>query len=108
MRALIGLFSIGGLLCLNNHSTQFMFSDRDPPIFRATMSKERFQYLTLKLKGRQTIKLIVLLLIWNFLSTSTKCPFSDYFSHYTGCVTKYVSSKYASQVWLFIPKYKCY
>ena len=56
---------------------------------------------SLKQNSRQTIKLIVLLLFWNFLSTSMKSPFSTwhlaiifhFMRHYMGWVTKYVSSK---------------
>ena len=46
MRALIGLFIYRGLLCLNNHITKVLFSKRGPAIFGATMSRERFRFLT--------------------------------------------------------------
>ena len=46
MQAFIGLFLYRGLLCLNNHGTEFLFSDQGPPIFGATMGRERFRFVT--------------------------------------------------------------
>ena len=47
MEAFIGLHVIGGALKANHRSTESLWSERDgPPVFRATMSRERF--LTIK------------------------------------------------------------
>ena len=46
IQAVIGLFLYRGLLCVNNHGTHFLFSDQGPPIFGATMGRERFRFLT--------------------------------------------------------------
>ncbi|XP_020896597.1 piggyBac transposable element-derived protein 3 [Exaiptasia diaphana] len=44
--AWIGLLYLRGLLCLNNHSTESLFSDKTGhPVFSATMSKNRFKFL---------------------------------------------------------------
>lgn len=46
LRAFIGLFIYRGLNGMNNHSTTFLFSKRGPPMFSATLSRERFKFLT--------------------------------------------------------------
>ena len=44
--AWIGLLYLRGLLCLNNHSTECLFSDKTGhPVFSATMAKNRFKFL---------------------------------------------------------------
>ena len=47
MAAFIGLMYLRGLLSLNTHATEVLFGDKTGyPVFSATMSKNRFKFLS--------------------------------------------------------------